>query len=153
MNRQITGKEVVMASKQSQAVKDMYRAWTDEWRHPDPSAQPGESNDHWGDLTAEPRGVDYIEVDAGGVPAMWAVPKGCADDRAILCIHGGGFIGGSIYTHRKLFGHLAKAAGVRALLADYRLAPAHVFPTQIDDATTVFSWLLGQGFSPNRVAL
>jgi acetyl esterase/lipase len=30
---------------------------------------------------------------------------------SVLCIHGGGFVGGSIYTHRKMFGHLAKAAG------------------------------------------
>jgi epsilon-lactone hydrolase len=67
-------------------------------------------------LTAEPRGVDYIETDAGGVPAMWLAPKGCVDDRVLLCMHGGGFVGGSMYSHRKLFGHLAKAAGVRALV-------------------------------------
>ena len=42
----------------------------------------------------------------------------------LLCIHGGGFVSGSIYTHRKIFGHLAKAAGARALLADYRLMAA-----------------------------
>jgi hypothetical protein len=42
--------------------------------------------EHWADVTAEPGGVDYIETDAGGVPAMWAVPKGCAQDRVILCL-------------------------------------------------------------------
>jgi epsilon-lactone hydrolase len=47
----------------------------------------------------------------GGLTAMWAVPKPCGTDRVLLCIHGGGFVGGSIYTHRKMFGHLAKAAG------------------------------------------
>jgi monoterpene epsilon-lactone hydrolase len=30
-------------------------------------------------------------------------------------IHGGAFVSGSMYSHPKLFGHLAKAAGVRAL--------------------------------------
>ena len=54
---------------------------------------------------------------------MWAVPKDTRPDRVLLCLHGGGFVGGSGYTHRKMFGHLAKAAGVRALLPGYRLLP------------------------------
>src|SRR5262249_33861232 len=83
-----------------------------------------QDNEHWGDLTRDPGGVDYIETGAGGVPAMWAIPKDAAEDRVLLCIHGGGFIGGSIYTHRKLFGHLAKQAGARALIFNYRLPPS-----------------------------
>ena len=41
---------------------------------------------------------------------MWAVPHGSDADRVLLCLHGGGFVGGSLYTHRKLFGHLASKA-------------------------------------------
>jgi epsilon-lactone hydrolase len=74
---------------------------------------------HWPALTAEPRGVDYIEVDAGIVPAMWIVPKRSTEDRVIFYSHGGGFVGGSIYTHRKMVGHLAKAVRCRALIFDY----------------------------------
>jgi hypothetical protein len=44
---------------------------------------------------AEPREVDYIETEAGGRPAMWAVPKHGSTDRVLLCVHGGGFVGGS----------------------------------------------------------
>src|ERR1044071_6334237 len=110
-----------------------------------PGAEPSDV-ESWGDLTAEPRGVDYIETDAAGLAAMWANPKGAVDDRGLLCLHGGGFITGSIYSHRKLFAHLAKATGVRALIFDYRLAPEHTHPTQVDDATAVYRWLLAQGF-------
>jgi len=85
--------------------------------------RPGEDGESWGNLTAEPREVDYLETEAGGRPAMWAVPKGATADRVLLCLHGGGFVSGSIYTHRKMFAHLAKAAGVRALLLGYRLLP------------------------------
>jgi monoterpene epsilon-lactone hydrolase len=136
-----------MPSTQSQAVKDMYTSWT-------AARLSGEQQDgeHWGDLTAEPRSVDYIEADAGGLPAMWASPKGCTRDRVLLCMHGGGFAGGSIYTHRKLFGHLAKAAGCRALIFDYRLAPAHSHPAQVDDATSAYRWLLEQGISAANIA-
>src|SRR5262245_7576771 len=136
-----------MASTESGAVKDLYVSWTDARRN-------GEQHDDeaWGDLTAEPRRVGYLETDAGGVPAMWLVPGGCAEDRVLLCMHGGGFVGGSIYSHRKLFGHLAKAAGVRGLVFDYRLAPGAVHPAQVDDATDVYGWLLERGIDAGRVA-
>src|SRR4051794_32809340 len=74
---------------------------------------------HWGDVTAEPGGVDYLERDLGGVPVLWAVPAGAAGDRVLLCLHGGGYVGGSVYTHRKLYAHLAKAVGARAVLPAY----------------------------------
>jgi acetyl esterase/lipase len=117
--------------------------------------QPGfdaPDDESWGDLTAEPRGVDYLETEAAGLPAMWAVPKGASTDRVLMCIHGGGFVGGSIYTHRKIFGHLAKAAGTRALLVSYRLLPEGVFPVPEGDVTNAYRWLLDQGISADRIA-
>ncbi len=41
-------------------------------------------------LTYPYNGVDYTEVDAGGVPALWAVQKRAAKDRAIQATRGGG---------------------------------------------------------------
>src|SRR5262245_772725 len=136
-----------MPSKESEAVKDLYVSWTE-------ARLKGEQHDDeaWGNLTAEPRGVDYLETDAGGVPAMWLAPRGCEEDRVLLCMHGGGFAGGSIYSHRKLFGHMAKAAGVRGLVFDYRLTPEYAHPAQVDDATAVYRWLLGHGIDADRVA-
>jgi epsilon-lactone hydrolase len=138
-----------MPSKQSEAVRRHWTAARLAMVRPD-AEQPDDES--WGNLTAEPRGVDYIETEAGGLPAMWAVPKGSAEDRVLLCMHGGGFISGSIYTHRKLFGHLAKATGARALIFEYHLAPEHIHPTQVDDATAVYRWLLDQGISADHIA-
>ena len=109
-----------MPSKQSEAVRRRWEAARLAMTQPDVEGPDDES---WGDLTAEPREVDYTEVEAGGRPAMWLVPKRARTDRVLLCLHGGGFVGGSIYTHRKMFGHLAKATGARALLTGYRLLP------------------------------
>ncbi|WP_440088964.1 alpha/beta hydrolase [Streptosporangium sp. LJ11] len=141
---------MAMPSKQSEAVKRHWAAIRAASERPDADQPDDES---WGNLTAEPRDVDYIETEAGGLPAMWAVPKRAAEDRVLLCMHGGGFISGSIYTHRKLFGHLAKATGARALIFDYHLAPHHLHPTQVDDATAVYRWLLhDRGISADHVA-
>jgi epsilon-lactone hydrolase len=109
--------------------------------------------EHSGDATTEPGGVDYIETDASGVPAMWAVPKGCAEDRVVLCAHGGGYISGSMYTHRKMYGHYAKAIGCRALIVHYHLAPENLHPGPVNDMVKVYRWLLDQGITPNHIAL
>jgi monoterpene epsilon-lactone hydrolase len=108
-------------------------------------------DEHWGDVTKEPGGVDYLEVDAGGVPAMWLVPHGSAPDRVLLALHGGGFIGGSMYTHRKMFAHLARAADVRALVPHYRRTPEFRHPAPVDDTTTAYAWLLDQGVAARHV--
>jgi acetyl esterase/lipase len=144
-----------MTGKPSKQVEEVSN-W---WRKSAAAAPTHESlaaardfNEGWGGLTAEPGAVDYLEVDAGGVPAMWAVPKGCVDDRVILSIHGGGFIGGSMYTHRKLFAHMAKAVGCRALILNYGLAPENIYPTQINECFVAYKWLLAQGIQPHHIA-
>jgi epsilon-lactone hydrolase len=138
-----------MPSKQSEAVR---RRWEASWLA---MTQPGfeaPDDESWGDLTAEPRGVDYLETEAGGLPAMWAVPRGASTGRVLMCIHGGGFLGGSVYTHRKMFGHLAKAAGARALLVSYHLLPEGIFPVPAIDVTNAYRWLLDQGISADSIA-
>ncbi|MGZ3813065.1 MAG: alpha/beta hydrolase [Mucilaginibacter sp.] len=112
-----------------------------------------EFNENWAGLTAEPGGVDYLETDAGGVPAMWAVPKGCIEDRVILCLHGGGYFSGSMYTHRKMYGHFAKNIGCRALILNYRLSPENIYPAAINDVVNAYQWLLGQGIKANHIAI
>jgi epsilon-lactone hydrolase len=109
--------------------------------------------EHMGDVTAEPGGVDYIETDAGGVPALWAVPKGSTQDRVLLCSHGGGYVTGSMFTHRKMYGHLAKAVGCRALIVNYGLAPENTHPGPVNDMAKAYKWLLDQGIKPQHVAL
>ncbi len=139
-----------MPSKQSEAIRRHWEASRLAMTQPDGE---GPDNESWGDLTAEPREVDYLETVAGGRPAMWAVPKHSSPDRVLLCLHGGGFVGGSIYTHRKMFGHLAKATGARALLVDYRLlSEGGAYPVPVDEVGAAYRWLLDQGTAARHVA-
>jgi acetyl esterase/lipase len=92
-------------------------------------------------------------VIADGVRAEWVMAPGCDTRRAVLYLHGGGYVIGSINTHRRLAYDISAASGARVLLLDYRLAPEHPYPAAIDDAAAVWRWLLKQGFAANRLAI
>jgi epsilon-lactone hydrolase len=143
----------IMASERSEMVRNHWRSMT-EAAVANPNQTPAEVRErverYWPALTAEPGGVDYLEVEVGGLPALWAVPKQAAEDRVIFSVHGGGGVSGSVYTHRKLFAHLAKAVGARALLVEYREAP---YPGPLRDVTAAYRWLIDQGVDPQQTAV
>ena len=93
------------------------------------------------------------KVDAGGVPAEWVAAPGCDPERAVLYLHGGGYVIGSINTHRRLAYDISAASGARVLVIDYRLAPEHPFPAAVEDAAKAWRWLLQQGFAAHRLAI
>lgn len=97
--------------------------------------------------------IQCESVDAGGVKAEWVVAPGAADDRLILYLHGGGYVMGSINTHREMVSHISRAAQARVLIIDYRLAPEHPFPAAVEDSTAVYLWLLKQGFDPAKIVV
>src|ERR1700730_1576605 len=72
-----------------------------------------------------PADVICEKVVAGGVKAEWIAAPGAAADRVILYLHGGGYVLGSINTHRAMVSRIARASNARALSLDYRLAPEH----------------------------
>ena len=141
-----------MASPQIQGVKHY---WDSMAKVKEPSTiETMRLNDHyWAGLTSEPGDVDYIEASVDGIPALWAVPKGAVWDRVIICLHGGGYIMGSRYSHRKIFAHIAKAIGCRALIIDYRLTPEHPHPAQSDDAIGAYRSVLEAGVKPAHIIL
>ena len=101
--------------------------------------------------TKEPEGVTYAEVDAGGVPAIWCTPIGCDNDSVLLHCHAGGTVVFSMHSDRKIAGHIAKAAGIRALVVDFRRSPENKFPAQQDDVETAYRWLLSQGYRAEKI--
>ncbi|MEO2132688.1 MAG: esterase [Microbacterium sp. 69-7] len=140
-----------MTSTESLYLRDLYAEWFQRMADMDvPTVK--DLFEEWHLPAIEPTGVTYEEVSAGGVPAIWANPVDAAADRVIVYTHGGGFVAGSSYSHRKLAAHLAKAAGIRALVVNYRRAPEHKYPSQLDDTEAVHLWLHQEGFEPRHIA-
>jgi acetyl esterase/lipase len=110
-------------------------------------------NDLMESLASEPPAVHFEDIDLEGIPAMWVTPEVELNDRVLIYLHGGGYVFGSMKSHRKLVGHMAKSIGCRALNLDYRLAPEHPFPAAVEDATKAYIWLLRKGTKPQHIAL
>src|SRR5215210_7890789 len=100
-----------------------------------------------------PTDVLVEPVDANGVLAEWTTTPEAAPTRAILFLHGGGYISGSIDSHRHMVAQAGREAGARTLALGYRLAPEHPFPAALEDTLAGYRYLLAQGFDPGRIAM
>lgn len=109
-------------------------------------------------MATEPKDVVYedtsVPSDTGShtIPALWIKPLNASKTHVILFTHGGGFVTNNASSHRKMAGHIAKAAGCWALSVDYRVAPEHRWPSMLDDGVSAYHWLRKQGFQPSRIA-
>jgi acetyl esterase/lipase len=92
-------------------------------------------------------------ADARGVPAEWTTTPGADPARVILFLHGGGYISGSLASHRHMIAQAGREAGARTLALAYRLAPEHPFPAALEDALAGYRYLLAQGYDPKRIAM
>ena len=98
------------------------------------------------DVTVEP-------VSANGVKAEWTSTPQAARNKAILYLHGGGYVLCSLDSHRHLAAEAGRASGTKTLAIDYRLAPEHPFPAPVEDTLAAYRYLLDSGFEPGHIAI
>jgi monoterpene epsilon-lactone hydrolase len=101
-----------------------------------------------------PRGTHVEHIELGGRPAERVSVGASHRPRAVLYLHGGGYVVGSARMYRALAGYLARVSGAVVFTLDYRLAPEDVYPAPLDDAIAAFRELVtGHGFDPAQIAL
>jgi epsilon-lactone hydrolase len=100
-----------------------------------------------------PADVGVEPVNANGVRAEWTTTPNATRDAALIYLHGGGYVIGSLDSHRHLVAEAGRACGIAALALDYRLAPEHPFPAAVDDALASYRFLLARGIAPGRIAI
>lgn len=98
-------------------------------------------------------GVSVEPSQLAGVDIDWLKPKQARDDKVLFYLHGGAYVLGSRRTHRQLVSHMAREAGVTAVIPEYRLAPEHPFPAAIEDAVAVYRAMLEAGFKPENIVI
>ena len=97
--------------------------------------------------------VELTAVDVNGVPGEYSIVRGSDPSRVLMFFHGGGYCSGSIRSHRRLVTEAGRAAAMRTLAVDYRLAPEHPFPAAYDDALTAWRFLRKQGIPAAQIAV
>src|SRR5260221_9816577 len=109
--------------------------------------------DALGDQYALPTDVRVDAVDANGVAAEWTTTPGADPGRVIMFLHVGGYISGSLDSHRHMVAQAGREARARTLALGYRLAPEHPFPAALEDAIAGYRFLLSQGLEPKHIAV
>jgi monoterpene epsilon-lactone hydrolase len=101
-----------------------------------------------------PRGTFAEHIRLGGRHAERVTYGASERPRAVLYLHGGGYVIGSARMYRAMAGYLARVTGAVVFTLDYRLAPEHPYPAALDDAVSAFGELVDQhGFDPARIAV
>ena len=94
---------------------------------------------------------------AGDIPIRIYHPSDRANLPALIFLHGGGWIMGSLETHDKIMRVLALEAGVAVVGVDYSLAPEHKFPTALEETLAVIAACAARGgdwgLDPKRLAV
>ena len=100
-----------------------------------------------------PKHIRMDKTSLGGVPVERLRSPIADEKKAILYIHGGGFVAGQPANHRQLTWRLAAKTNAPVYAIDYRLAPEHPFPAGLDDALAAYRTLLDKGIEPSRIAV
>jgi monoterpene epsilon-lactone hydrolase len=97
--------------------------------------------------------INIEPVNANGAVAEWTIAPGADTGRVILFLHGGGYVSGSIDSHRHMVAEAGRLASFRTLAVGYRLAPEHPYPAALEDALAAYRYLLTSGYKPGHIAL
>lgn len=97
-----------------------------------------------------PHGTVPLRVYHPSKPAEAALP-------ALVYLHGGGFVVGSLDQYETAMRRFCEVAGVQVYSVDYKLAPEYQWPVQIEEGECVVRWLFEhaaeRGIDPKRIAL
>lgn len=125
-----------------------------------PPAEARQAYDGLAAFAGEPVAVARTEdLDADGVPVRLYWPEDSGEEPlpVVLWNHGGGFVMGSLDGYDAVVRALCAATGCLVVSVDYRLAPEHPFPAQVEDALTVARWahahIADHGGDPDRMVL
>jgi epsilon-lactone hydrolase len=101
-----------------------------------------------------PAHVSVTEVELGGVRCAWYEDtRRPRRDRVVFHCHGGALVSSPLDDYHFYGAMLAEQLEARVVMADYRLAPEHVFPAAHRDCSAAYRGLLHSGIDPSRVVV
>lgn len=110
-------------------------------------------------MPADVKITDFTAMagDGAEIPLRWYEKAGTAPGSAVLYLHGGGMIMGSVALYDGPVARYVSRSGVPMLSVDYRLAPEHPYPVPAEDCYAGLEWLSAHaaelGADPARIAV
>jgi len=100
-----------------------------------------------------PADVRVVPRQIAGVPCEIIQTDGADEQHALLYVHGGAFIRGSLALGRANAALLAQLTGIQVIAIGYRQAPEHPYPAASNDVRQVYEALLASGLPPQAMAV
>ena len=129
---------------------------------PEPFYEQRRAHDAFIDADKPPIGrIEHLGLRGphGTIPVRVYHPSkpGPAEGAALVYLHGGGFVVGSLDQFETAMRRLSEGSGAQVYCVDYKLAPEYQWPVQIDENEFVVRWLFDhaaeRGVDPARIAL
>ena len=117
-------------------------------------SSPAEGREYEDALVILSNAINQVDVEHAESPVTgdWYTPKSGSPGVSVLYLHGGGY---AYYpkAHSNLTALVTLAAKSKTFALDYRLAPEHPFPAQLQDALAAYRWLLESGIPAKKLVI
>ncbi len=140
-----------MSDAEVQSILDKFRKLEAGWTEESTIDEMRKDQERFSQELRRDIGATFSGISAEGVLCEWTDFDTQHSDSVLIYFHGGGYVVSSPRTHRDVAAHLSKLGDIRVLNVDYRLAPEFVFPAALEDAVTVYDWLLKEGYAPKKL--
>jgi len=111
-----------------------------------------QSQDQFAALLSAKKDIQFEDIQIDDMHAEWVrVNHPHGKKTVILYCHGGGYSTGSSIYARAITTKLAVATSMDVLCFDYRLAPEHPYPAQLQDVEKAWDYLMLQGYGAGNV--
>lgn len=101
-----------------------------------------------------PEGYILEKFQVSGVQVEHLIPEEKKSNTVIYHLHGGGYAFRYMDVYRDIAMQYSKTAGGAEVFSiDYGCAPNHVFPAALDEAMSVYKWLLEKGYAADEIVI
>ena len=93
-------------------------------------------------LAKKHEGVVHEEISLGNIRTWKVTSKNSDPEKILLYFHGGAYVVGNPEAYFPMMSYLAASTGFTIYVPDYRLAPEHHYPSQLEDGVACFEALI-----------
>ena len=135
-------------------LKALHSARTPGELSPEELKKQRRSQEILGNLVAPMTGMEWTPMEIHGIPAAWMrLQRVHKKKHAILYCHGGGYTSGNLGYSKVLASKLTQRTGFDVLAFEYRLAPEFPYPAALQDAETVWDYLMHLGYGARDIVI